>query len=163
MNVKFYHTGSPKNKVSKKLSGEHEYVGVIFHEPDALDVLNPTIIINGITDVADISKYNYFYIPKFTRYYYISDIKYDGSRAIVTGEVDVLMSWKSDIRSSKQYISRQQHAPELYSLSRYYVDNMLPISSKKDYAIKQFGNAVDDRNCNCVILETVGKAVVVDD
>ena len=157
MTLKLYHTSDPKNKVKKKLEGEHTYNNVIFHREDCLDILRPEIQLNGVTEITDLTKYNYFYLAKFTRYYFISDIIGRGSSVVIKGEVDPLMSWKSNILSSKQYISRQEHAPDLYSLSKYYVDDLLPISSQKEYAVKQFGNAVDDRGCYHVILETVGK------
>lgn len=160
MNVKFYHTSSPTNKVVKQLSAdtaESVYTEVRFTEDETMSILHPVIVLNGISNIQDITKYNYFYIPKFTRYYYISDIKTRGSLVYVSGDCDVLMSWRDDIKASNQYISRQENAPELYNLSKYYVDNMLPISSKKVYAVEPFGSAVDDRQCYHVILETVGK------
>lgn len=45
-------------------------------------VTNPTIRIEG--DIEQLSQCNYFYIPKFSRYYYLTDI-----RSIRTGIVEI--------------------------------------------------------------------------
>ena len=46
------------------------------------------------------SNLNYCYCPTFNRYYYINDIIYlSGGRAVLKCTVDVLMSWKDNIKA----------------------------------------------------------------
>lgn len=64
-------------------------------------IINPVIEIK--TNPID---YNYCYIEKFKRYYFISDIVYNLGTWLVTLNIDVLASFKSDILGSNQYILR---------------------------------------------------------
>ena len=64
-------------------------------------IINPTIELkyNPI-------EYNYCYIEKFNRYYFITDIVYGIGVWIVSLSVDVLASFKNDIIGSSQYVLR---------------------------------------------------------
>lgn len=157
MNVIFYQNKSANNVVDKVLTNKTTFEGIIFHDMDSLDVTAPKIKMSGLSDITTLSQFNYFYIPKFTRYYYINRLYTENGIICVEGRCDVLRSFKKDILASDQYISRQQKAPTLYSFSKYLPDNMLPITSKKQYYIQPFGDAVDQRDCIYVMMETIGK------
>ena len=153
MHVSLYTNQSPPNKVKKKLLNEKEFTGVIFKEKDSLDILNPSILVKITDEVSDVSKYNYMFINKFKRYYFIDSISAEGGLWRINGRVDVLMSHKKDILASKQYIIRQ----ETNNNSPYLDDNMMPISSQHNYVGKKFGRKVADVTCGRVILATTGK------
>lgn len=157
MNITLYKNSSPPNKVSKSLSNANEIEAVRFLEKGALDILNPTVLIQLTDDIKDIAKYNYMYIPKFSRYYYIDDINTEGGLIRIVGRCDVLMSHKKDILKSKQYVLRQ----EKNNNSPYLDDNMLPISSKHNYKGDVFGRKVADVTCGRVILATTGNGGTV--
>lgn len=81
-------------------------------------------ILNLNIAAIDVGKYNYAYIPTFSRYYFIDDVVY--SAGIFTWDiymhVDVLGSFKYDIGQSNQYISRAASAT-----SSNIIDTMYPI------------------------------------
>lgn len=152
MDVVFYNVSDPPNKVSKTLKNKKTFENVRFKNDKALDILNPTIVLNNSEEIADYAIYNYCYIGKFTRYYYIVGMSTSGSLVEFTCKSDPLMSFKGDILGSLQYVSRSENID-----NRYLVDNLLPISSKHLYTIIPFGDKAYDENCINVILETAGK------
>ena len=162
MDVILYKNISPPNTVNKKNQNnkfiQNESQGnkienVRFFENGALDILNPTLLINFSTEVSDIVQYNYVKIPKFDRYYYIDKISTEGGLFRIECKVDVLMSHKADILASEQYVTRQQNKNN----SPYLMDDLLPIRSDHNYFAKPFGRNVDDRTCGRIILATTGK------
>lgn len=154
MNITLYKNQSPPNKVNKSLTNANEIEAVRFIEKGSLDVLNPSVLIQLTADVKDASKYNYMYIPKFSRYYYIDDISTEGGLIRINGRVDVLMSHKKDILASSQYIIRQ----EKKNNSPYLLDSLMPISSKHNTVGRKLtGRKVSDTSCGRIILATTGK------
>lgn len=166
MDIILYRNVSPPNTVRKKNNNGkfistaeqgHLVENVRFVEHGALDILNPELLLQLSDDVEYIASYNYVKIPKFDRFYYIDDISTEGGLFRIKCRVDVLMSHKSDILASKQYIIRQQNRNN----SPYLEDNILPIRSDHAYYCKPFGADVDDRTCGRVILSTTGKGGTV--
>lgn len=143
MVAKIYKTKSAPNVVNKTLSEVVTFEEVIFKEDTSL--LNPTIIINGVSNassytIEDIGTSNYFSIPKVNRYYFITDITMmSGGRVAITGKVDVLMSFKSDILGSTQLIVRQEK-----KTNNYLIDTDIPLSSKKQVIEHEFGDSISD-------------------
>lgn len=86
-----YKNNSELNKINKSLSDNINIVGTL---RDESDVSRPNIVIAGINPTI----YNYAYIPRFSRYYFISEITSirDGVW-LISMRVDVLMSFKTDI------------------------------------------------------------------
>ena len=143
MILKLFKTKSAPNVVSKSLSEVAAFDEVIFKEDTSL--LNPTVIINGVSNsstytIEDIGKCNYFSIPKVDRYYFITDIvMLHGGRVAISGKVDPLMSFKTDILSSTQLIVRQEK-----KTNNYLIDTEIPLSSKKQIIEHEFGDAIRD-------------------
>lgn len=143
MVAKIYKTKSAPNVVNKTLSEVVAFEEVIFKEDTSL--LNPTIIINGVSNassytIEDIGTSNYFSIPKVNRYYFITDITMmSGGRVAITGKVDVLMSFKTDILGSTQLIVRQEK-----KTNNYLIDTDIPLSSKKQVIEHEFGDTISD-------------------
>ena len=158
MNIRLYNISDNPNKVSKNAKKDEGtlFDNVRFKEKDALNVLNPTLILDMGTELSDCVKYNYVYIPKTTRFYYITNIKAEGGLIYIETRVDVLMSFKSDILNSEQYVTRSQS-----TINGKLVDSLLPIHSDHLFMIQPFGDSVYDENCNYCILETAGKGSVV--
>ncbi len=91
MVINLYKNHSEKTKISKNLTSEHEYTGTL---RDETSVINPVVLINA----TNLSLYNYAYIPEFHRYYFIRDIvSVRNGLWRLSLDVDVLMSWQSDI------------------------------------------------------------------
>lgn len=143
MVAKIFKTKSAPNVVNKVLTEVVVFDEVIFKEETSL--LNPTIIINGVSNsssynIEDIGTSNYFSIPKVNRYYFITDITMmSGGRVAITGKVDVLMSFKTDIIGSTQLIVRQEK-----KTNNFLIDTDIPLSSKKQVIEHEFGESIVD-------------------
>ncbi len=143
MVAKIFKTNSAPNVVNKVLTEVVAFDEVIFKEETSL--LNPTIIINGVSNsssynIEDIGTSNYFSIPKVNRYYFITDITMmSGGRVAITGKVDVLMSFKTDIIGSTQLIVRQEK-----KTNNFLIDTDIPLSSKKQVIEHEFGDSIVD-------------------
>ena len=154
MQVHLFKNSAPPNKVDKSLnlSKKEVFENVRFIEKNALDILNPSVLLQFVSDISDIKVYNYMYIPKFSRYYFIDSISTEGGLIRIDGRCDVLMTHKKDILASKQYILRQENKNN----SPYLEDGLLPISSQHNYKGVVFGRKVADVTCGRVILATTG-------
>lgn len=143
MVAKIFKTKSAPNVLNKVLTEVVAFDEVIFKEETSL--LNPTIIINGVSNsssynIEDIGTSNYFSIPKVNRYYFITDITMmSGGRVAITGKVDVLMSFKTDIIGSTQLIVRQEK-----KTNNFLIDTDIPLSSKKQVIEHEFGDSIVD-------------------
>ncbi len=143
MVAKIFKTKSAPNVVNKVLTEVVAFDEVIFKEDTSL--LNPTIIINGVSNsssynIEDIGTSNYFSIPKVNRYYFITDITMmSGGRVAITGKVDVLMTFKTDIIGSTQLIVRQEK-----KTNNFLIDTDIPLSSKKQVIEHEFGESIVD-------------------
>lgn len=155
MVAKIFKTKSAPNVVNKVLTEVVAFDEVIFKEETSL--LNPTIIINGVSNsssynIEDIGTSNYFSIPKVNRYYFITDITMmSGGRVAITGKVDVLMTFKTDIIGSTQLIVRQEK-----KTNNFLIDTDIPLSSKKQVIEHEFGESIVD--CGYYILAVNGGA-----
>lgn len=95
---------------------------------DEVNILNPIFQITN-DEVPDC---NYCYIADFRRYYYIDTIT-----CVRTGlyelqcSVDVLYTYKDNILTSEQYISRQEN-----EYNELLVDNMVTFDSDHEYTIE---------------------------
>lgn len=67
-------------------------------------IIQPTIIIDWQFDFAP--NFNYMYIPKFSRYYHISNITYVPPVWHIAATVDVLASYRTEISNTYQYVDR---------------------------------------------------------
>ena len=79
---------------------------------DGVSLTNPVLLIRG--SQFDIG-YNYCYIPKWSRYYFVNNIRINtGGVFEVSLSVDVLASFKSDILSGNAYVRRSQSHGSLH-------------------------------------------------
>lgn len=69
---------------------------------EPVSLTTPTIVLNE----EDPHKFNYVHIPKFGRYYFVTEWLYNAGLWSAYLAVDVLASWKTEIGASSQYISR---------------------------------------------------------
>ena len=109
MEIKLYNNLSDINVVGKHLTNEHTLTGSL---RESCNVEAPEITIADSTALS----YNYAYIPDFDRYYFFSKAPTIISSNLVQLhlQVDVLESFKSEIRSCKGIISRQEHLYNTY-------------------------------------------------
>lgn len=109
LNVNFYRTDSPKNKIVKSLTSIGTFSCAL---KENTSVLNPVII---IATNENLYNSNYMEIPVFNRKYFITDIRSIGSdRWEVSAHVDVLDTYASAIKSNTAVIRRQENVYNLY-------------------------------------------------
>ena len=72
------------------------------------------------THGSDVIKCNYAYIPDFHRYYYITNWTFDGNCLICSLEVDVLATYKTEIKASQQYVLRSGSNYSIYVTDAKY-------------------------------------------
>lgn len=94
MYIKLYKNSSEANRIGKTLTNETEFTECQLK--DATSVLKPTVLLT----TENPAQFNYMYIYQFHRYYFITDIvSVRNGLWSITGEVDVLESYKSDIKA----------------------------------------------------------------
>ncbi len=101
---------SPVNKIGKELSSQLEVTGELRSETSIID---PIIMIE--CDLADLTNCNYMYIPQFNRYYFVNNIRSIRNGLVeFTCHVDVLETYKDQIRANSAIIKRQENNWNLY-------------------------------------------------
>lgn len=149
MDIFLYKTESAPNVVDKKITEVAKYTSVRLL--DDTSVLTPTIEVRESTIIDDLWSINYFHIPKFKRYYFVTDLTATAGMFRISGKVDVLRTYKSEINLSSQIITRQQNLQD-----KYLHDSMIPISDKQEVVETEFGETFDDSN-SLFILVTTGQ------
>ena len=86
-------------------------------------LLAPQVVLDYSDDIIN-NDYNYCYINKYHRYYYITDMAADnGKRIILTLAVDPLNTWKNEIKNCPVNVIRSQSAGITYCK-----DDRLPVN-----------------------------------
>ena len=138
MTIKFYNNLSDKVVVDKNITQiGNDMTGTL---RDDCSIVDPVIKVEGIVG-SNLASCNYAYIEEFGRYYYITNIVCSGKLFEVHMHVDVLMSYKSGIRSNSAVISRQEHNYNLY-----LQDGVFKTYSQPHIQIAQFPNGFTDFN-----------------
>lgn len=133
MIIDLYHNGSDVNVMDKSLSPIASMDGTL---RDSCSVTDPVILI----EAENLSGTNYFYIPEFGRYYYSVNITSVRSGLwSITGHVDVLMTYRSHIRSLGAVIARTEDTN--YS-NLYLDDDKLLVTCRRDFSLITFPNRV---------------------
>ena len=100
----------------------------------------------------NLPQYNYCYIPKFKRYYFVENVTFNGGLYSYDLVCDVLASFKAEILSSTQFIERSASLYNGNILDSQYLtlSNMNVIKKTVDFPV--------DRNQGMYIVGVVGKA-----
>ena len=109
MIAKTYNTNDSTNTINKTLDFITD-IDVKFKEE--VNIYNPNIILK----YDDLIDFNYIYIDKFKRYYFIEDIEVFPNKIYnLTLKCDVLMSFKDDILASYGNITSQTNYNDYYN------------------------------------------------
>lgn len=120
---------STSNTIEKVLSPSKQF-DVILKENTSL--LFPVVTVSG--NLYDFHEYNYAYIPSFGRYYFMSEPKSVGFNLVeLSFSVDVLMSWKDQIKNCKAFITRQEN-----KYNTFYFDDKFPEFCYSNTVVKRF-------------------------
>ena len=121
-NCNLYKTKSDKTALTKIMeSGSKSFSGTLINDSN---VINPSILLKIGAD--EIATFNYMEISTFGRKYFITDITaLTETTCIVSGHVDVLSTYASDIRKLEAVIARQENKWNLY-----LDDNLFKVDSR---------------------------------
>ena len=136
MEIKLYKNLSENNVIGKTLT---QIKSVEANLKNDVSIINPTFILY-YTD--NILQSNYCFIPKFNRYYFIDEIvPITGDRCIVKCRVDVLESFKEDIKSLTVILDKTQ---SIYKSNKYLDDGSFVVENKDFNTIYNFPNGFND-------------------
>lgn len=142
MQIVFYKCSSEKNCLNKVLESEITLDGAIRGESN---VISPQIMVqmNPI-------EYDYVYIPEWRRYYFITDIVcYRANAFVVKLNIDVLMSYKTEILQMTGVVSR-------LTSGSVYASRDLLVSCKEECREFDFGTTPFKRNGTYVLITQGG-------
>ncbi|MBO5853322.1 MAG: hypothetical protein J6Q61_01135 [Bacteroidales bacterium] len=107
MTIYFYDTLNDDRAMPKTLENETEATGTVRGD---IDILNPTILIEGDTAIK-----NYAYIPDFNRYYFVSPPRViRNGISEITLKVDVLQTYYVGIMNSPIVAERSSNMYNAY-------------------------------------------------
>ena len=110
MTLTIYANKSDRNVVSKSISQVQNLTNVLCKDPT--NILNPVFFVQ-IT-AGNIAAFNYLYAPDFKRYYFATAITRNRTNIEINCEVDVLMSFSSNIKGLNAIVERQTNYYNLY-------------------------------------------------
>ena len=139
MNIKIYTNTSENNKLNKSITSLLDTNCNLKRDTTLTD---PLLELVGVA-FSGLKYANYMYIPDFGRYYFISNISYNsGGIAVITGHVDVLMSFKSQISNSSGILRRQESI-----FNAYLPDDDFYNDNRTKTAFKNFGVSMPEQKC----------------
>lgn len=145
MTITLYQNLSEPHRLDKSLRNEKEYSGNL---KDSSSVVDPSFMIES---EYDLSLYNYCYIPEFHRFYYITGIEVIRTNMwAISCHVDVLMSFKTNIRSLSGIISRQE-----WQYNLYLNDDKLLVECDRDIMTLGFNNPLSSASSGRSFVLTV--------
>lgn len=111
MNLVLYTNNSENEKLNKSLTTLQTVTGTL---KESTSIINPVIKLSGVT-IANVVVGNYAYISEFGRYYFIKDVvSINDNLWEYHLHVDVLSSFKTQIRNLTCVIKRQEGVYNLY-------------------------------------------------
>lgn len=114
MIVNTYTCSDLTNVVVKNLTNENTLDDVKLK--DATEIINPELVLKS----QDYPTFNYCYLPKFNRYYFVTNITVTPNNIYrISLDVDVLMSFKDDILNGSGYITKSKDSNPMYQGDQY--------------------------------------------
>ena len=149
MNIKLLKTKSSYNSINKNIESEKLFEGCKLLE--STNIVNPTVVLGGFSDIENVSQFNYCYIHQFKRYYFISDIKnMTGGRISIEMHVDVLRTYKASILDSDQLIIAEKDEGKMYLSNREWVTDERTYTRCYNFDGNHFGTENDSFVLVCV-------------
>lgn len=120
MTIKLYNNKSPNNSIAKNITLLYTYTNVAIHH--SYDLYNVEIIIDNPLNIRDC---NYLLIEPINRYYYIDSMDFANQRVTITGHVDVLQTYRTEIEKCKIVVARNEN-----EYNNYINDSEMPLESR---------------------------------
>lgn len=144
MVLKLYKTTDDPSVVDKTLTNEKSFDNVTIH--DTAQILAPILI---VTTSENLSSYNYAYIERYNRYYYMTVEAGTNGLWRLHLKVDVLKTYKESIKQLTGTIDRQEK-----TFNGYLNDDGYKALAYKEFVTKEFPNAMTN---DSFIFMTVGQ------
>lgn len=127
MQATFYENKSDRRYLTKEIVSKYTNIPLQIIEPSS--VIRPSLkVSSGLIG----QNVNYLYIEELERYYYINDWIMENGFIRLECEVDVLMSFKDEIKNRNVIVNRQESKYNLYlDDSKYKVQNRTAILTKE--------------------------------
>ena len=136
MQVQIYKTSSERHRLSKSLTNQINKTCNIL---DGTSITDPVIVIGY--DVA-ILQHTYAYITDFGRYYFITNMEVlPGQEIRLSLHVDVLMTYKDQIKACKARITRSQS-----NFDKYIPDSMIINKAQSKITQRKLGAGFTSAN-----------------
>ena len=115
-------------------------------------LINPVLILNISSD--DIPTYNYCYIPKFNRYYFVGDTVYNPPMWNIYLTVDALATYREFIIEQEQYIDRASHQT---AVDNDVIDTAYPTTTNtlSTTVFTDFGDLVTGWDGGCFVIGVI--------
>lgn len=130
MQVTFFNNKSPNNSIAKNLETITTYQNAIIKESE--DLYNIELILNYRDHLQDC---NYFFVGTLNRYYYIDNFSLEQQRVRISGHVDVLQTYRTQIEKCKIIVERNEEKS-----FAYLNDTELPIECRETKIMLEFPN-----------------------
>lgn len=131
MIIEFYRTANENNRLEKTLTDKYIIDGTLKSD---FDIINPVIVLKDSV----IARYNYCYIPDLNRYYFIDKIDIVKNTLNVMLSIDVLMSYKEQIKELNVIVSASESNP-------YYNNYINGYDVRTDKEILNFENNFNEQ------------------
>ena len=144
-----YITKSEKTALDKTMeTGGTSLSGTLINNSN---VVNPSVLCHVSAET--VAGYNYMKIPSFNRHYFITEITaLTHDTCLVQGHVDVLSTYKDEIRNNGGIIGRQENKWNLY-----LDDNMIKVDARTQITtsnqFKTGGNFTDNPSICLVVVQ----------
>lgn len=133
LDMNLYHNNAEQNRLDKTnfLENVSTLNGYL---RDKTSITNPSIII----EMSEFPTFNYVYLPKFNRYYYVTNILSIATNLWqIDMHVDVLMSYKDKILLQSAIIERNE-----YEWNPYLIDSSLPVSKEPNITVEEVPQSI---------------------
>lgn len=131
--VVLYTNSSSTRVVDKQLTAILSVSGSL---RDGASVLDPEILIE--TDLSDtqLGAINYMYVQAFHRYYFVTDMRMETTGLwLISGHVDVLMTYREQIRNQNAIVARQEGVYNMYLDDGWFAAYQKPLVFTHPFSI----------------------------
>lgn len=111
MTITLYRIPDDKRTVDKTLNQSTNLGDLTAHFKEDTDILNPVL---EIAYNASYTSANYCYISDWHRWYFITGVETGAQRLYLTCHVDVLYTYRSEIRNLNCIVGRQEYKNNTY-------------------------------------------------
>lgn len=149
MTLALYENKSDEIVLDKNITTLATYNGYMKNESS---ILNPIIRIEGAFNIGNLVNANYMYLPDYRRYYYVTDIVQIRANLVeITGRVDVLMSFKDEIRLCSGIVRKNANEYNVY-----LDDGSLKVYQNKLIITKEFPSGFPIENDRYILVTAGG-------